>query len=301
MFDAHSILSSVDKIIKNHSDFSSLLTPEDREFLVQKSVIRSANKGTILCEQNQVSNLLYVIIEGEVEVFQVMNGNKVDLGILTSGEVFGEVAALFLVPRIATIRVTRPTAFLEISAEVITELMDKRPQLREAIEQRYYQRTMETSLRSIPVFEKASENLMHILCSYTSLLDIENNEIVIHEGECTAGIFIIKKGTARAFVTIGGKQVNLALLHRWDHFGEHSLILGESSAVSIAALTNLQVLFIPRDGLLLESQNDSELKHIFESKIIVNKIQTDNSYHIPRSKSDVEKTLAELQKIITIS
>jgi CRP-like cAMP-binding protein len=136
--------------------FSELLELEDRQFLVKNSLVYQASPGTILCHQHSVDKVLYVILYGEVEVSEDVQGQKVPLGTLKSGDIFGEIAALFTVPRIATVTATKPTVVLEIPADKFASLIDRVPNLREAVYQRLYERSLETALRSMPHFGKLS-------------------------------------------------------------------------------------------------------------------------------------------------
>lgn len=67
-------------------------------------------KGSIICEEGEAGTSMYIIREGEVEVF-VKNAEGKPSGIvrLGPGEVFGEMTLVELQPRSATVRVNKDT------------------------------------------------------------------------------------------------------------------------------------------------------------------------------------------------
>jgi CRP-like cAMP-binding protein len=143
---------------QEHSAFGHQLSLEDRKFLVKNSLVYQASPGTIICHQSGIERVLYIVLYGEVEVSEEVQGRKIVLGHLKSGELFGEISALFTVPRIATVTALKPTVVLEIQADKFAELIDRTPELREIVYQKLYERSLETALRTMPVFDKFSKS-----------------------------------------------------------------------------------------------------------------------------------------------
>ena len=143
---------------KGHAAFGHQLSLEDRRFLLNNGLVYHASPGTILCHQDGVENVLYIVLFGEVEVSEEVQGRKIVLGHLKSGELFGEISALFTVPRIATVTALKSTVLLEIPADKFAQLIDSAPTLREVVYQKLYERSLETALRTMPVFDKFNHN-----------------------------------------------------------------------------------------------------------------------------------------------
>jgi CRP-like cAMP-binding protein len=142
---------------QENSAFGHQLSAEDRAFLVKNSLVYQASPGTIICHQNGVEKVLYILLFGEVEVAEEVQGRKIVLGQLKAGELFGEISALFTVPRIATVTALKPTVVLEIPADKFAVLIDSTPLLREIVYKKLYERSLETALRTMPVFDKFSQ------------------------------------------------------------------------------------------------------------------------------------------------
>lgn len=75
--------------------FDELLTLEDRKFLLKHGKVHQADSGTVLCRQDQTSNNLFMILQGEVEITGNKDKTSTVLGKLGAGDLFGEISALF--------------------------------------------------------------------------------------------------------------------------------------------------------------------------------------------------------------
>ena len=70
--------------------------------------------GTTIFQQGETGNLMYIILEGEVEVSREVNGKEVILTILTKGDIFGEMALFSKQPRTATVRSRGDTRIITV-------------------------------------------------------------------------------------------------------------------------------------------------------------------------------------------
>jgi CRP-like cAMP-binding protein len=249
MLDPEIILGIVDNSLKRNAVFGDLLTPESKASLVKNSLIRFAETGQILCRQGQDDNALFLIIDGEVEVSTESNGNTTSLGKLGAGELIGEIAALFLIPRIATVMATQPSAVLEIPCETFSELLAENPALRDAVNKRSRNRIVETSLRCVPIFNDLDAQPFSELCYLSSVVKARKNDVIVREGGTERSMYVVCSGTARVYITVDGKEINIALLRPGDYFGEYALLTGEPRSASVSALTDLQLVLLEGEAL----------------------------------------------------
>jgi CRP/FNR family cyclic AMP-dependent transcriptional regulator len=94
----------------------SNLAPTDAEILTQHSQTRRYPANTILINEGDESNSMYVIKEGEVKVYASdENGKEVIFQILGAGEYFGEMALVDDAPRSASVVTLTPIKVMIIS------------------------------------------------------------------------------------------------------------------------------------------------------------------------------------------
>lgn len=266
MFDPDVVATIIDKSLQNNKILGDLLTSENKSLLMNNSLIRPVRVGEVLCHQGQIDKTLYLIVQGEVEVNTLVNGDLTSLAKLRAGELIGEISALFSVPRIANVVVTQPSVLLEIPANVFWNILRENPFAKDEIVKRCRHRIIETSLRCVPIFADLDNQSMSELSGLSSLKKAEKNSIVAHEGEVERSMYVICSGTARVYITLNGKQITVALLHPGDYFGEYSLLSGDERSASVSAITDMQLVELKGESF----QSFMEYYEDIEHKINVN-------------------------------
>src|SRR5262249_33249956 len=98
--------------------------------------------GATIFHEGDRGDLLYVVLEGEVEVLQSVAGRgEVTLRRLGRGECFGEIALISDRPRTATVRSLTPVNVLAVDREAFQTLFASLPPLRGFFEQLIAART----------------------------------------------------------------------------------------------------------------------------------------------------------------
>jgi uncharacterized membrane protein len=101
---------------------------EDRASLAEFIDIRQLAAGETLFKTGEPGEALYIVREGEVELFiKDTAGQKILLAIAGRGEVFGELALLDRGPRTATAMALADTELLELDREDLLLLFHKSP------------------------------------------------------------------------------------------------------------------------------------------------------------------------------
>ena len=86
------------------------LAPADIQLIASHGVVRRYAKGSVLINEGDESDSLFVIIDGTVKVFlSDENGKEVILRIQGAGEYFGELAIIDSAPRSASVITLEPT------------------------------------------------------------------------------------------------------------------------------------------------------------------------------------------------
>jgi cAMP-dependent protein kinase regulator len=236
------VMHAAEKAISAHGAFGELLNGQEKQFLIDHGVVRSAALEEILCRRHQLDTRVYILILGEVEVSDTVDGKRIVLARLGPGEVFGEISALFRIPRISDVTVTRPSVLIEIPGDILEQVISARPALQMAIIQRYKSRLTETVLRSVPLLRDVSHDRIASLIEYSTLVGIPPGGVIVSEEEMGDALYIIIYGTARVSHEVNGERLNIALLRAGDYFGEWSLLTGLPRTASVVAVTRVEAL-----------------------------------------------------------
>jgi signal transduction histidine kinase len=88
--------------------------------------VHSYPPDTILCREDALERIFYIILEGEVRVTKVINQSEVRvLKILGPGDFFGEMALIHNAPRAASVTTLTPTTVLEINKQIFDQMLHR--------------------------------------------------------------------------------------------------------------------------------------------------------------------------------
>ncbi len=144
------------------------LSPEMIDFLSSHAVVRSYGKNTIVIQEGDLSDSLYVILAGRVRVFlSDEEGKQVDLNLLGPGEYFGELAALDHSPRCASVMTTENCKFAVISKTDFYKCLQSNPiiavHLIDVLVQRFRDLTENVkSLALMDVYGRVARTLLNL-------------------------------------------------------------------------------------------------------------------------------------------
>ncbi|MEA3412977.1 MAG: Crp/Fnr family transcriptional regulator [Pseudomonadota bacterium] len=92
------------------------LSPQDVDGIARHGTVKSFPKGTMLINEGDTSNFMYVIIEGRVKVFvSDEKGKEAILNLQGPGEFFGELALIDDVSRSASVVTLTPSRLAFVS------------------------------------------------------------------------------------------------------------------------------------------------------------------------------------------
>lgn len=254
------VIAAVERAVDTHQLFGDLLTTVEKEYLLDRGIVRSVAPGTTLCHQHQRDDRVYILVVGEVEASAGEESNRTHIANLRQGELFGEIAALFGMPRVCDIIVTRPSVVLEIPSEVLRTIIESRAALRDAVMKRFRDRITETALRAVPLFRYLPDDSMARLVAVSTLIGAPPGSILIEEGEVGDAFYVVIYGTLRVSHDIDGRHLNLAMLKAGDFFGEWSLLTGAPRTATVSALAQSELVCVERQAFLDLLQAHPEIR-----------------------------------------
>ncbi len=278
--------------------FGELLSADEKRYLLDHGVVRSARAGDVVCEQGLVDARVYILVIGGVDVSEGEGQEKVILASLRRGDIFGEISALFKLPRISTVTVTRPSVMLELSGEVLETLINRRPVLRDAVLQRYRQRIIETALRSVSLFRHLPANKLQILADNAVISDFPENTEIVSEHDSGDSLYFIIAGSARVSRQINAEVLNIALLHQGDYFGEWSVLTGAPRAATVTTLSTVEVLQVDCQPFLRFIQDNPRVRDRLDLVAYNRHAHTSQSEWHSTSENELDEIVDEIESII---
>lgn len=235
---------SVEQAIERQVAFGELLNQQEKAQFLDYGVVRSAAPGEFLCRPHQIDTRSYILAIGEVEIRDSTEEKGAVLARLGRSELFGEISALFHLPRISAVRVSRPSVLVEIPGDILEKVISSRPELYDAVVQRYKQRITDTALRSVALFRYIATDRLAALNDCSSVVGIPPGEAIVREGEPGEAIYVIIYGTARVTHQVDGESRDLALLRTGDYLGEWAVLTGAPRTATVTAVTRVEAIRI---------------------------------------------------------
>ena len=216
---------------------------------------------------------------------------------LGPGELFGEMTCRTFQPRSATVVTREPCVMVEMLRVILDMLVGTR-QVSDAskatskvkvptfkgtsfkadLEKKYRERSLETHLRSVPLFGSVGNDFIAYLKEKVELVSYNQSDIICKEGEDADAFYLIRSGMVRVSQTMPGGEMVRTYLSRGDYFGEIGLLRSIKRIATCAALDAVDVVRIPASefNLMLERFPGvrAQLEPVAEARMIATKNQT---------------------------
>lgn len=102
------------------------IKPAEVEELIANSKVQTYPPKTVLCHEDALETIFYMILEGEVEVTKVINQTDARvLKTLSAGDFFGEMALIHNAPRAATVTSKTEVVVLELDKENFDRVLQR--------------------------------------------------------------------------------------------------------------------------------------------------------------------------------
>jgi CRP-like cAMP-binding protein/Fe-S-cluster-containing hydrogenase component 2 len=183
---------------------------------------------------------------------------------LGAGELFGEMTCRTFQPRSATVITREPCVMVEMLRVILDMLVGNR-QVSDAskatskvkvptfkgtsfkveMEKKYRERSLETHLRSVPLFASVGDEFIAYLKEKVELVSYNQNQVICKEGEEADAFYLIRSGMVRVSQNMPGGEMVRTYLSRGDYFGEIGLLKSIKRIATCAALDAVDVVKVP--------------------------------------------------------
>lgn len=217
--------------------FSSL-DPGSLRSIVRKASVRHFQDGEKIIREGEPGDSLFVLVEGEVRVYHE-GSPPIELTRLQEGAFFGEIAVLTRFTRTSTVEAATDVTVLEISTEVIGELIDEHPAVLKVLLKFFRDRLVDTLIETSPLFAPFARSDRAALASRFQLLEAEPGTQFLTAGEEADGLYILLSGRLEVNPGVGP-------LRPGDIFGETSLLTEDPAPYGVTARSKCWVLKLER-------------------------------------------------------
>lgn len=222
------------------------LPPGPFSRLVEQCERRSLATGETIIRQGDKGRCLYILTYGRVAVLYEENFKEFPLAELGPGSFFGEMSYYSKGPREATVTAREMGEVLEVSYQVLDELLVEFPKVERALRNFYKERVLKNLFRRSELFASLNEKEVDQICLKFDFVPCKKGQKIVSEGEAPDRFFVIQRGYFN--VSRQGVSSPLAELTAGDFFGEYSLITGSPRSASVTAMEDGMLLSLSASG-----------------------------------------------------
>lgn len=282
------------------------LTNSDIDWMIAIGHQREIAVDTVLIDAGKVADSLYILLEGRLTVsipqldnnpltraFAAIEGNEIldrQIGILTSGEVVGEIPFVSNLPTASTVKAAEKSLVMSISQQQLATKLQQDVgfasrfyraiaiMLADRIQTTVNQLGHSNLAQGQPVKDvlfllgELHDSDIDWMMAYGKVQKIPAHTILIREQGPVDALYILLNGSmslsvclnernplARAFAAIEGSEIigrELAKLSKGEIIGETPFINGRLPSMTVKAMEDSVVLSISRQQLAAKLQQD---------------------------------------------
>lgn len=151
--------------------------------LLECGEIRRYPEKVRLCQNGEIEDVFYVLLEGQVDIYRYVEGEPALVDYLPKGTCFGEIALILDVPRTGDVVTSEPVEVLEISRARFNDLAQQTPEILKTVTRLVLERMLrqeERRLLQLVKYQKQRTGAQQIFVSYSHKDDLFVRKLVRH-------------------------------------------------------------------------------------------------------------------------
>jgi cAMP-dependent protein kinase regulator len=212
----------------------SALEPAVLELLLGAQKLRELKAGETVVEQGEEGKEAYVVARGVLNVVRDNDAGNTLLAVLGPGAIFGEMALVSQSPRGASVVAVEPSQLFVMEREDLERLAGQEPALARELGKFCHGRMVSNLIRHSSILAAVDPTKREELISSFETRTFEPGEVLVEEGQQTAGLFLIASGGVQvSSKDSDGDTVMLAELGPGDVVGEIALVMRRPATADV--------------------------------------------------------------------
>ena len=212
-------------------------------------------------EQRDGNTKMYIPIDASIDL-----SINSPIAQLTPGELFGEMTCRTFQPRSATVQACEDCVMVEFLRVILDMLMGSREvdavtkaatkvkvatfkgtTFKVELDKKYRERSLNSHLRSVPLFASVDETFLALLNPRVELVTFGKSQVICKQGDPADAFYLIRSGMVKVSNSLPGGEMVRTYLGRGDYFGEIGLLFNQPRGATCTALDTVSLVKIGRE------------------------------------------------------
>lgn len=250
------------------TELFSDLSQEEFMAVVRKMQAIEVSPDTLIINEGDEGNSIFVIASGELKVFKVdERGNEIWITTLSEGGFFGEFGFFSESKRKSSVKSLTDATLLELTKDDVNAVVKEHPRVKDILFEFYKRRVLDNLVAISPIFSPLSQEERRELVTSFTPKQFKKGEVIIREDDEGEMMYFIRTGEVEVTTQKEGSLISLAKLGPGDFFGEVSVITGRPRTASVSALTDVNAAEISKENMNEEIRTHPEILEILNQYI----------------------------------
>jgi len=215
--------------------------------ILHRLKLRRFQHDDVIVREGERGDGFFMLANGQVTVWKMLEGRETLLARLHQGAVFGEMALVSSAPRSATVRAVGDVDLLELSRADLETQAEELESVENALHRFTRGRFLANLAATSPLFRSLDKDARRRVMAVFESEPVASGDIVIEEGEPGPGLFLVLRGELKVSRRVGGTERRLAILRSGQVFGEISLVRDVPATATVTAVSPGEVLRLSRE------------------------------------------------------
>ncbi len=242
-------------------------TFDDQTFddMLEAMELHYLKSGETLIQKDDEASSLFVVVDGCLDGYLTLNGERTKIGSIHPGEICGEIGYFLGGKRTAEVVAGDASTVLELPYSKLDDLREKAPDFGDRLDHLYQSRMLANQLAVNDFFSELSTPLRNEITHRMRPVSLRAGEMLFDAVDTTKDLYVIQSGEISVHLKLGeGKH--LKDVSAGSLIGEFSVALGGKRTAIARAISDCKLMQLPGDDYQELYEAHQELRDLLAKR-----------------------------------
>jgi len=225
-------------------DIFTAFDDETFDDMLEAMELYDLKAGETLIQKDDEASSLFVVVDGQLDGYLIINGERTRIGSIHPGEICGEIGYFLGGRRTAEVVAGDASTVLELPYSKLDEIREKAPDFGDRLDHLYQSRTLANQLAVNDFFSELSAFLRNEIAHRMQPMLLKAGEVLFEGFETTKDLYVIQRGEISVHLKLGAER-HLKDVSAGSLLGEFSVALGGKRTATARAVSDCKLMQLP--------------------------------------------------------